>query len=624
MTSSRPLRLLPGVVLAILLVILWVLPPLIAPNVQIFELPLALLSMFAAVGLGVLIILWWMFLSRAPWLERLAAIVLMAAAVFAARLVVDESIRGAGQRMLMFVLAVPVLSVALVMWAAATRHLSNTARRAWMVVAIALGCVPFAIVRTAGVRGAGFELHWRWTPTPEERLLAQAQDAPKPVTAIAAQAAPPANPVEVAKPASSANRTASAAPNARVAPNAPAAPNASAAPNAPEWPGFRGANRDDVVGGTRINTDWSASPPVELWRKPIGPGWSSFAVDGDLLYTQEQRGEEELVTCYRASTGDLVWRHSDRLRFYESNGGPGPRGTPTIAAGRVYAVGATGIVKALDARTGARIWSRDGLADTARTLPEWGIASSPLVVNDAVIVAVGGQLIAYDAATGNQRWIGQSGGAGYSSPHLVTIGGVAQVLLMRGARTISVSPTDGKLLWDYSGGPPAASMVQPALTPEGDVLVAAGDAMGGTGIRRVAVKREGDQWKVEERWHSRGLKPYFSDYVVHKGHAFGFDGAIMSSINLADGERNWKGGRYGNGQLLLLPDQDVLLIISEEGELALVSATPDKFTELARFPALSGKTWNHPVLIRDVLVVRNGEEMAAFRLSSPRATTDSR
>jgi hypothetical protein len=186
MTSSRPLRLLPGVVLAILLVILWVLPPLIAPNVQIFELPLALLSMFAAVGLGVLIILWWMFLSRAPWLERLAAIVLMAAAVFAARLVVDESIRGAGQRMLMFVLAVPVLSVALVMWAAATRHLSNTARRAWMVVAIALGCVPFAIVRTAGVRGAGFELHWRWTPTPEERLLAQAQDAPKPVTAIAA------------------------------------------------------------------------------------------------------------------------------------------------------------------------------------------------------------------------------------------------------------------------------------------------------------------------------------------------------------------------------------------------------------------------------------------------------
>jgi outer membrane protein assembly factor BamB len=167
-------------------------------------------------------------------------------------------------------------------------------------------------------------------------------------------------------------------------------------------------------------------------------------------------------------------------------------------------------------------------------------------------------------------------------------------------------------------------MVQPALTPEGDVLVAAGDAMGGTGIRRVTVKREGDQWKVEERWHSRGLKPYFSDYVVHKGHAFGFDGAIMSSINLADGERNWKGGRYGNGQLLLLPDQDVLLIISEEGELALVSATPDKFTELARFPALTGKTWNHPVLIRDVLVVRNGEEMAAFRLPSPRATTDSR
>ena len=631
MTPTRPLRLMPGIILAILLVVLWVLPPLVAPNVLIFELPLALISMFAAVALGALILLWWIFFSRAPWLERLAAVALMVAAVFAARLIVDESIRGAGQRMLMFVLSVPVLSVALVMWAAATRQLSDTARRAWLVVAIALGCVPFAIVRTAGVRGAGFELHWRWTPTPEDRLLAQAQNAPMPVNPPAGPATPTTTAVEAAKPpvpsppsTSAPPETAASANRASAAASAPAAPAAPVAPRAAEWPGFRGPHRDDVITGARINTDWSTSPPVELWRKPIGPGWASFAVDGDLLYTQEQRGEEELVSCYRMSTGDPVWRHSDRVRFYESNGGPGPRGTPTIANGRVYAVGATGIVKAMDARTGARIWSRNGVADTGRTLPEWGIASSPLVLDDLVIVAVSGQLIAYDAATGNQRWIGQSGGGGYSSPHLATIDGIPQVLLMRGARTISVSPTDGKLLWDYTGGPPAASMVQPALTAEGDVLIAAGDAMGGTGIRRVAVKREGNQWKAEERWHSRGLKPYFSDYVVHKGHAFGFDGSIMSSINLADGERNWKGGRYGNGQLLLLPDQDVLLIVSEEGELALVSATPDKFTELARFPALTGKTWNHPVLVRDVLIVRNGEEMVAFRLPQARTTTESR
>jgi outer membrane protein assembly factor BamB len=389
-----------------------------------------------------------------------------------------------------------------------------------------------------------------------------------------------------------------------------------------EWPGFRGPNRDGVIPGVRINTDWSASAPMEMWRNPIGPGWSSFAVDGDLLYTQEQRGEEEMVSCYKVSTGEAVWRHRDPVRFYESNAGPGPRGTPTIAGGRVYAIGATGIVKALDARTGAKVWSRNAATDTGTEVPDWGIASSPLVVDDLVIIAVSGQLIAYDAATGNQRWVGQSGGAGYSSPHLLTIDGVRQVLLMRGSRTISVSPSDGTLLWDHTGGPPAVSMLQPALTAEGDLLLANGDAMGGLGMRCVAVSRDGGKWKVEERWHSRGLKPYFNDFVAHEGHAYGFDGAIMSAIDLATGERKWKGGRYGNGQLLLLPDQDVLVVISEEGELALVSATPDGFKEISRFKALDAKTWNHPVLVRDILLVRNGEEMVAFRLPLERPLTE--
>jgi hypothetical protein len=139
--------------------------------------------------------------------------------------------------------------------------------------------------------------------------------------------------------------------------------------------------------------------------------------------------------------------------------------------------------------------------------------------------------------------------------------------------------------------------------------------MGGIGVRRIGVTRGSGGWAVQERWTSRGLKPYFNDLVVHNGHAFGFDGSILACIDLGDGTRKWKGGRYGHGQMVLLPDQDLLLVLSEDGELALVQATSDKFTELARVPALDGKTWNHPVLAGDLLFVRNGEEMAAYRLS---------
>jgi outer membrane protein assembly factor BamB len=348
----------------------------------------------------------------------------------------------------------------------------------------------------------------------------------------------------------------------------------------------------------------------------VGPGWSSFAVDGGLLYTQEQRGEDEMVACYDATTGDPVWMHRDEARFWEANAGPGPRATPTLDGGRVYAFGATGILNVLDAADGAVVWSRDAASDTGTEVPYWGFASSPLVVDDVVIVAVAGQLVGYDRLSGERRWLGPAGETGYSSPHRATIDGVTQVLLLNGDGLMAVSPEDGTLLWRYAW--PGDGIVQPVLTSDGDVLIGTGSGMGdgiGAGVQRLSVTSGQDGWRIEERWTSSGLKPYFNDYVVHEGHAFGFDGGILACIDLEDGERSWKGGRYGHGQLLLLADQGVLLVVSEKGDLALVAASPDGFSELTRIPAIEGKTWNHPVLVDDLLVVRNGQEMVAYRLT---------
>jgi outer membrane protein assembly factor BamB len=614
-TTRKPLRLWPGVVAAALLILSGYVIPIFAPEY-------AGLGMMAAAGFALIVLLWWVLFSRARWYERVGAIALMIVALFAEKYVVHPSIAGGAMGNLSYVLAIPTLSVALVGWAAASRRLAPAPRSAAAILAIMLGCLPWMLLRTGGIDASGHsDFHWRWSKTPEERLLAQAVDEPfdtaqrrpKPLApAPAALEIPKPAPASGDKPLYAGRVKATSSP--AVPPSPKAEPAAARSAKRAEWPGFRGPDRDDVIRGVQVATDWSTSPPVELWRRPIGPGWSSFAVSGDLLYTQEQRGPDEVVSCYKVSTGEPIWRHRDATRFWESNGGAGPRGTPTLISGRVYTLGATGILNVLDAETGAVVWSRNAASDLNAKIPMWGFSSSPLVVNDVVIVALGGKLAGYDAATGTRRWSGPGSGFSYSSPHLATIDGVTQVLFMSGQGTTSVAPATGKILWEHAW--PGGAIVQPALTSDGGILINTISMNGGVGIRRLAIAHSAGQWSVAERWTSTGLKPYFNDFVVHNGHAFGFDGSILSCIDLQDGQRKWKGGRYGNGQLLLLADQDLLLVLSEDGELALVKATPDQFTEVARFPgALEGKTWNHPVVVRDVLLVRNDHEMAAFRLS---------
>jgi outer membrane protein assembly factor BamB len=582
-TPQKPLRLWPGVAAVAVLWLGWLAVPLLMPGA-------ALYGMIGALAGAVAVLLWWLLFSRAPWVERVGAIVLMVVGTIAARPFLHESIRTGMMGFMFYLYVVPVLCLALVVWALASRGLSAVLRRVSLVAGIGLACGGFWLLRTGGMTGEGdSDLHWRWRRTPEQRLLAAAE-APTPV-------APPAE-------------TVSMRPSQPTEPS----PDPPAPQPAADWPGFRGPGRDSVVLGIRIATNWADSPPVELWRRPVGPGWSSFAVHGDLIYTQEQRGEDEVVSCYSRITGKPVWMHRDAARFWESNAGAGPRATPFLSKGRVYSFGATGILNSLDALTGSVVWTRNVSADTESKTPMWGFAGSPLVAGETVIVAAAGTLAAYDIASGNPRWFGPRSGSGYSSPHWITIGGVEQIALLNGSGAISVSPADGRLLWKYAW--PGDGIVQPAQFA-GDLLIGTGSGLGsgaGMGVRRVAVTQGSGGWTAEERWTSTGLKPYYNDFVVHNGHAYGFDGSILACIDLNDGKRKWKGGRFGHGQLVLLPEQDLLIVLSEQGELGLVKATPDQFTELARLQTIEGKTWNHPVLAGDILLVRNGEEMAAFRL----------
>jgi hypothetical protein len=601
----KPLRLWPGIVLGILLVIVRLaLPPLLPDG--------AMIGFFGGLILSLLIVIWWLFFSRAPWLMRIGGLLVMVLAVFVTRPILHESIATGMMGFMFYIYVIPGLAAALLVWALAARKLSLIPRLGLLVVLAGIATSSWALLRTEGMTGdAGSDLHWRWTATPEERLLEQAKNeqiltSPTP----AAESTP--------QPSPTAESAADATKNPVDVPVAQPTPDAAVADArvSGDWPGFRGARRDGVARGVKIKTDWTASPPVELWRRAVGPGWSSFAVRGEFLYTQEQRGEDEIVACYKLATGEPVWRHRDPARFWESNAGAGPRGTPTLSGSRVYSLGATGILNVLDSGNGTVKWSRNAAEDTETKVPGWGFAGSPLVLGDLVIVATAGKLVAYDLSTGKPRWVGPDGGGGYSSPQLAKIGRVNQVVLLAGSGAMGVSPTDGTKLWEHKF--PGDGIVQPGMTTDGDLLIGTGSGIAGeNGMRRFSVSLGSDGWTTTTRWTSIGLKPYYNDFVVHRGMAFGFDGSILACVDLSDGKRKWKGGRYGHGQLVLIPDQDLLLVLSEEGEVALVKATPDQFAEVGKFRALEGKTWNHPVVVGDLLLTRNGEQMAAFRLPSP-------
>ncbi|MBI3860397.1 MAG: PQQ-like beta-propeller repeat protein [Planctomycetia bacterium] len=385
-------------------------------------------------------------------------------------------------------------------------------------------------------------------------------------------------------------------------------------------PQFRGSDRSGIVRGVRLSRDWSRTPPKLLWWHPIGMGWSSFAVRGDFCVTQEQWGEEEVVACYELRTGRARWVHRDTARFHEVTGGDGPRATPTIQGGRVFALGATGILNCLDGSNGRPIWSRNILADAKVKNRPFGMASSPLVLDGMVVVCPGGKgrsLVAYEEATGKFLWGCGDSPAGYSSPVSTELAGARQILNFNADGLFAHDIHTGRLLWNFPWlTPPEMNNVcQPIPLPTDSsagldrVFISSGYNKGSAVL---GIKHDADGFHVESQWANKELKAKFSSCVIHDGFVYGLDERILTCLDLRTGTRRWKSGRYGYGQLVLV--DDLLLIQADSGGIALVEASPDAHRELARFPALEHRTWNYPVVAGSLLLVRNDREAACYEL----------
>jgi len=380
------------------------------------------------------------------------------------------------------------------------------------------------------------------------------------------------------------------------------------------WTDFRGPTRDGHYRERPILTTWPAGGLKPIWKRPVGGGYASFVIARGRAFTIEQRGAQEVVAAYDPATGRELWTNAWAGAFRESMGGDGPRATPTWADGHVYALGGQGELRCLDDRTGALVWRINILEDSGASNVQWGMSGAPLIVGDTVIVLPGGSagqsVVAYNRLTGKRAWSAQDDRQGYSSPMLVTLAGVRQIIDFAATRVMGLTPDRGEVLWEHPWKTDYdVNASQPIVIGSNRLFLSTGY---GTGAAVIELTPSATGMSVREIWRNIRMKNQFTSSVLHDGFIYGLDEAILACVDAATGELKWKGGRYGYGQIMLASGH--LIVLTEEGDLALVRAAPDRHQEIARFPAIEGKTWNHPAMSDGYLLVRNANEMAAFDL----------
>jgi outer membrane protein assembly factor BamB len=396
-----------------------------------------------------------------------------------------------------------------------------------------------------------------------------------------------------------------------------------------DFPRFLGPSGSLGIDRIELDPDWEARPPRQLWKRPIGAGWSGFTTCGDHAVTLEQRGDEEIVFCYSLITGKPEWSVSVPARHETVLGGVGPRSTPTIRDGVVYSTGATGWLHAIDGATGRVLWKQDVLADLGidpaahAAAVAWGRAGSPLVLDDVVVVPGGGPrsaneqpiaLVAYDRTTGERSWTAGDEQISYVTPAVARLGGRDVIVSVNESRVVGYDPATREAVWqfDWAGHSNSDASCSQAI-PIGDRQVFVSKGYGiGAAVFEIA-SDAAMPWTMREAWHETGsLKTKFTNVAIHEGHAYGLSDGILECVRLADGKRMWKAGRYGQGQVLRVGG--LLLVQEESGDVTLVDASPEKHRVRARCDAIEGQTWNNLCLAGNRLLVRNAEEAACYEL----------
>src|SRR5919205_1355043 len=409
----------------------------------------------------------------------------------------------------------------------------------------------------------------------------------------------------------------SVAPSPSPSPSASASPSPGQAPAEPAknyWTNFRGPKRDGKYDEANISTNWPASGLPVVWKQPVGVGHASFVIADGKAYTIEQRRSQEVVAAYDINNGHELWTQKWTAEFDDSTG-DGPRATPTWDQGRLYALGATGELRCLDANTGAVIWGKNILSDNQASNLPWAMAGSPLIVDDKVIVQPGGtsgkSVVAYNKMTGAPVWKVLNDVQAYVSPMLVDLAGRRQIVVVSSTRVVGLTPEKGDLLWEYPWDTDMGINVsQPIMVDRNRFFISSGY---GKGAALVEVKGSGNSLTASTVWENTNMKNKFNSSVLYNGYIYGLDEGILVCLDVNTGERKWKNGRYGYGQIILAGSH--LIVTSDQGDVALVKATPDAYTEITRFTALKGQTWNYPAIANGRLLVRNSNEMAAYDIS---------